>query len=359
MDHAFGQRPAFELGMEEELFLVQPDTLELSHTSSLLLPRVDADAGSVMHDTYEAMVESASPVCADATRAGARLQALREAVRAAGGTLIGGGLHPAGAFGDVVHVPQDRYRAIAGSMRGLLRRTPTAAIHAHVGMPDSETAIRATNGLRAFLPLLQALAASSPYWHGRDSGFASARAQLFRGFPRAVIPRAFSGWEDYVEYVSEWTRAGDMPDYTFLWWDLRPHPKLGTVEIRAMDAQSSLRSAIGLTALVHGLALACAEGVELPAISSEALGETSFRAGRDGLAATLLWRGHLRPVHEVAREALGLARAHLADDSPLEEIERILREGNGADRMRAAHQRGGLRSVLEHLLEETAAPAAA
>jgi carboxylate-amine ligase len=359
MEHSFGSRAPFELGMEEELFLVAPGTLELAHVSSTVLPRVaDTNAGAVMHDTYEAMVESASPVCPDAASAGARLDQLRAAVRATGATLLGAGLHPAGAFGDVIHVPQERYREIADSMRGLLARTPTAAIHTHVGMPDPETAIRAVNGLRAWLPLLQALAAHSPFWHGRDSGFASARAQLFRGYPRAVIPREFAGWEDYVEYVQEWTEAGDMPDYTFLWWDLRPHPRLGTVEIRAMDAQASLRSTIALAALAHGLALACADGLEVPSMSSGALTETSFRASRDGIGATLFWRGSLRTVTEIAREALDVARAHLEDPGPLEEIERILREGNGADRMRAAHAEGGLRKVLERLAEETAAPAA-
>jgi carboxylate-amine ligase len=356
MEHAFGSRPAFELGMEEELFLVAPGTLELAHVSTRLLPRVHSDAGVVMHDTYEAMVESASPVCPDASGGGRRLQALRDALRDAGATLMGAGLHPGGAFGDVVHVPADRYRAIADSMRGLLRRTPTAAIHAHVGMPDPETAIRCVNGLRAFLPVLQALASHSPYWHGRESGFASARAQLFRAYPRAVIPRELASWEDYVELVGEWTRAGEMADYTFLWWDLRPHPKLGTVEVRAMDAQSRLASTVGLACLVHGLALACADSTDVPSMSSEAIAESSFRAGRDGLDARVLWRDEQRPVREVAAEALEIARAHVPDGAPLEEVERILRDGNGADRMRAAHAGGGLASVLELLVAETAEP---
>lgn len=359
MEHAFGSRAPYELGMEEELFLVEAGSLELAHVSSRLLPRVDGGAdGVVMHDTYEAMVETASPVSSGAAAAGLHLEALRRVVRQAGATLLGAGLHPAAGFGDVIHVPQERYLAIADSMRGLLSRTPTAAIHAHVGMPDPETAIRAVNGLRAYLPLLQALAAHSPFWHGRDSGFVTARAQMFRGYPRAVIPPEFSGWDHYVSYVSEWTAAGDLPDYTFLWWDLRPHPRLGTVEIRAMDAQASLRSAIGLTCLAHGLAIACARGAEVPHMSSGALTETSFRAGRDGLAATLLWHGRLRPVAELAGEAVALASEALADADPLEEIGRILREGNGADRMRAAHAEGGLKLVLERLVAETAAPAA-
>jgi carboxylate-amine ligase len=359
MEHAFGSRAPFQLGLEEELFLVTPGTLELAHESSAILPSVSSDAGVVMHDTYEALVETASPVCPGAAEAGRALQALRDAVKAAGATLLGAGLHPTGAFGDVVHVPEDRYREISESMRGLIARTPTAAIHAHVGMPDPDTAIRALNQLRAFAPLLQALSAHSPFWYGRDSGFATARAQIFRGFPRAVIPPSFESWDQYVSFAEEWVAAGELPDYTFLWWDLRPHPRLGTVEFRAMDAQARLASVVGLGALVQGLALAAAEGAAPEPLSTGALTESSFRAGRDGLSARLYWKGTLRPVREVAADALSLARAHLDDDAPLEEIDRILRDGNGADRMRAAHARGGFRTLLEQLERETAERTAA
>ena len=156
-------------------------------------------------------------------------------------------------------VPGILLKQITEQAPNLLERTPTCALHIHVGMPDAATAIAVCNRLRAHLPLLQALAAHSPYWHGRDAGFATARAQLFRGFPRAVIPRAFTDWDDYVAAAEAWIAAGDLPDYTFLWWDIRPHPRLGTVEVRAMDAQSRLASVAGIAALVHALAAACAD----------------------------------------------------------------------------------------------------
>src|SRR3954447_5008784 len=360
MDQAFGREAPYRLGMEEELLLVEPGSRWLAHAASALLPRVRPGAGSVIHDPYEAMVETTSPIV-DGASAGARALAdLREALRAAGATLLGAGLPPAAQFADVVHVPSERYRAIAEEMRGLLVRTPTAAIHVHVGMPDPETAIAACNRVRAFLPVLQGLAAHSPYWHGLDSGFASARAQLFRGYPRAVIPRAYSGWEDYVASVQAWVAAGEMPDYTYLWWDVRPHPKLGTLELRAMDAQSRLRSVAGLAALVHALAVACARGDAAGAPPpGEAILESSFRAGRDGLAATVWWDGGLRPLPEAARAALAIARPVAAEQGAcalLEEVERILRDGNGADRMRAAHSAGGMPAVLERLVAETAEP---
>jgi len=250
-----------------------------------------------------------------------------------------------------------RYQEIGGQMRGLLRRTPTCALHIHVGMPDPETAIRAFNRMREHLPALQALAAHSPYWHGIDSGFQTARAQMFRGYPRADIPRAFAGWDDYAGAMDTIVAAADVEDYTFFWWDLRPHPKLGTLEVRAMDAQARIGAVCGLAALVHGLVLASADasdsGVATP---REALVESSFRAGRDGLEATVWHDGALRPVRDLIAAAVELARGYTPAEPALEEVERIVREGNGADRMRAAHAEGGMRRVLHRLITESAEP---
>ncbi len=359
MEHAFGREEPFRLGMEEELLLVDPASLELANVSSRILPgvRVRADAGKAMHDVYEPLVELASPVVDDAQAGAAVLHELREAVRGAGPTLVGCGLHPTAAFGAVEHVQQARYAAIADQMRGLLRRTPTCALHIHVGMPDPETAIRACDRMRPWLPVLQALAAASPYWHGLDSGFDTARAQHFRGYPRAIIPPAFGSWAGYERFTSQWVRAADVEDYTFLWWDLRPHPRLGTLEIRAMDAQASLDAVAGLSALVHGLVLVAVERDAGPSdgLESDVLMESSFRAGRDGLDARILWNGALRPVRELAAEAIGLAREAGAG-AALDHAERLLREGNAATAMRAAHARGGMRAVLETLRDDALRP---
>ena len=354
---AFGSSPPFRLGVEEELLLVDPHTHALSHTGSEVLPRVvvPEGAGHVEADTYEAEVELKSPVSAAAGEAVEHLSTMRAAIRETGATVIGAGLHPAAAFGDVVHAPGERYAAIVRMLRGLITRTPTAALHVHVGMPDPATAILACNGLRRHLPLLQALSANSPYWYGIDSGFASARAHLFRAYPRSEIPRAFRGFDDYAKVIEKIVSSAEIPDYTFLWWDVRPHPRLGTVEVRAMDAQSDLRSVAGLAALVHGLALAEVANPR-PAEETGVLMESSFRAARDGLEATIWFDGELRAVPEVAARAVLLARRH-RDSDELTEIDRIVREGNGADRRRRAFDRGGMPAVLSELVAEGQAPA--
>jgi carboxylate-amine ligase len=353
VDHAFGRAAPFRLGVEEELLLVDPATLELAHVATSIVPNAAPEQGEIKYDVYEALVETSSPVVDDAVAGAAALGALRAELAARGASLMGCGIHPTGALGDVVHVDQPRYAAIAEEMRGLLRRTPTCALHVHVGMPDPEACIRAANALRVWLPVLQALAAHSPWWHGIDAGFQTARAQLFRGYPRGYIPPRWDSWDHYATWTSEVVAHAGVADYTFLWWDLRPHPFLGTFEMRAMDAQSDLRSVCGLSALVHALVLRGAE-TGGAAVESAALMESSFRAGRDGLDA-VIWdpaRERMRPLRELAAEALEIARG----TPGIEHAERILTEGNGATRMRAAHARGGMRAVLEHLAAETARP---
>jgi carboxylate-amine ligase len=337
----------FALGVEEELLLVDPATHLLAHDAERILAAVDG----MQPDLYLALVESASPITAGAGEAVAALSNARDRARAAGATLLGAGVHPAGPFGEAPHIPNDRYREVAEQLRGLSDRTPTCALHVHVGMPDQAAALRAFNGLREHLPLLQALAANSPFWHGRDSGLASARAQLFRGYPRADIPQAFASWDEYEASVDAVCRAGGLTDYTFLWWDLRPHPRLGTVEVRAMDAQSSLRDVLGLAGLIHALARRAVESPAADPSPREALMESSFRAARDGLEATLWHDGALRPAIEVARAALrGL------DGEGIAEIERMLADGNGAVRQRRAHARGGMDELLAMLVAEAAVP---
>jgi glutamate---cysteine ligase / carboxylate-amine ligase len=356
MEHAFGTSEPFTLGIEEELLLVDPETRRLAPVATEVLAAMDTHDRAASHEVYAASIELRSLPRPDAEAAASEVAALRAAARDAGATLIGAGVHPAGDLGDVPLVDQERYRLVGGSMRGLVRRTPECALHLHVGMPDAETAIRVFNAMRSYLPMLVALSANSPMWFGQDSGLASARFALVRSYPRRVVPRAFEDLGDYARAIAAVTQAGGLSDYTYVWWDVRLHPRLGTIEFRELDAQSRIGDAEAIAAFVQALTRHLAEH-PLDEEPSEAIAESSFRASRDGVEATLLQDGELRPVRDLVRrtlEEVSPAARELGGERALGGIERLLGEGGGAGRQRAALARGGVEAVLEQLVRETA-----
>ena len=181
-----------------------------------------------------------------------------------------------------------RYRHIGATMGALAHREPTMAQHVHVAVPDAASAVRALDGLRSDLPLLLALSANSPFWRGADSGFASIRTPIFSMFPRVGIPRRFGSYGKYVSVIDAMLSAGVIHEPGFLWWDVRLRPRLGTIEIRIMDAQSRLTDAAALTALVQCLVHRCAHGMRTHELGPEALAENRFLAARDGVDAQLI-----------------------------------------------------------------------
>ncbi len=355
VEHAFGGSEPFTLGIEEELLLVDRETRRLAPVAAEVLKAIDAHERAVSHEVYSASIELRSPPRPDAGDGGRELARLRAAARDAGATLIGAGIHPDGALGDAPLVDLERYRLVGGAMRGLMQRTPECALHVHVGMPDPETAVRVFNGIRSHLPLLLALSANSPFWFGRDSGFASARFPLVRSYPRRGVPRAFRGLSDYAETIAAVTAAGELADYTFVWWDVRLHPRLGTIELRELDAQSRVEDATAIAALIQALARYEAEHPRTPE-PAEAISESSFRASRDGIEATLFHEGEQRTVRAIARRTLERAAPFAPDQAVLEPIERMLAEGGGAGRRRAAFERGGIDAMLDELVCETREP---
>src|SRR4051794_6859496 len=348
----------FSLGVEEELHMAAPMSLRPYGGTDAVLAYLEPEVGSIAGEVSDGVLELITPVC---ERTGQAIEVL-DRLRAEAGdrvALLGTGVHPLGRFGDVELRAGERYEQIGETMRGVMRQTPHCGVHVHVGMPDGETAVRACNGMRAWIPLLQALGANSPYWYGRDSGLASARSVICNSFPRSGIPRDFADYTDFALTVAELQALGECPDYSFLWWDVRPHPRLGTLEIRALDAQSSLDDLTGLVALVHCLAVHEATAPAGRPASAEALRELSFRACRDGLDARLRLDDALRPAREVAHRAIALAGAYAADLGCWDELmllHRLLEDGNGAQRQRRHERDGGMRLLLRRLADETARP---
>jgi carboxylate-amine ligase len=348
------------LGVEEELLLVEPGSYRLAHgTAEQIVESGSWSAGGASTEVCDSSLELMSPVAGDAAEAVRALGALRAEAEQLGATLMGAGLHPSAGFGETSRTQSSRYERIVEELRGVIRRTPHCGMHVHVGMPDAEAAITACNGLRRWAPMLLALSANSPFWHGRDSGLASARTALTHSLPRSGVPRRFEDYEDYVTTVRAIAQAGQLHDYTWIWWDIRPHPRLGTVEFRGLDAQTELRSVLGLAALVHGLALHELEDRSTDHPPSEVVDESCFRALRDGDCARLHFEGRIRPLGQIAALACDRARPHIPDPAALDEVDRILRDGNGASRQRRAHAHGGLRHLRGWLAQATRSSATA
>jgi carboxylate-amine ligase len=252
------------------------------------------------------------------------------------------------------------------TFRGLHDELSICAMHVHVEVPDRERAVLISNHLRPYLPTLIALAANSPYWPERDTGYASWRTLVWSRWPVAGPPPYFTSAAHYDELVATLLEAGGLVDAGTIFWDIRPSARFPTIEVRVADvpmtAQESALLAVLVRALVAGAAARVERGDPGPVIPAEMLRLAYWRSARDGLAGHGIdvHTGRLVPAAELARRLLLAARPLLADDGELERVTRWLKElvasGDGASRQRdAAARRGRLTDVVDHLIEQTPA----
>jgi glutamate---cysteine ligase / carboxylate-amine ligase len=354
--HRFGASPPLSLGVEEELLLVD-SAGGLSCAAEDVLESVagTAIADRVSVEIFTEQIELKTGICRDAGEASEQLCELRRGIADAGFTLLACGLHPT-AVAEPVLIAKPRYEIVQKDLGSLLK-APPCGLHVHVGMPDPETAVSLANAFRLYLPALQALSASSPFQEGVDSGHASARTQVVRSYPRFQVPRGFRDYAHFLEVADQLVAAAGVDDYTYIWWDVRPHPRLGTVEVRAIDVQTEPRASAAFAALIQAIA---AKELDRPSdhnLHREALEESYFQAARHGLDAEILFDSDRpAPAREVAARVLEEVRPYArqlrALDS-IEEIERILGAGNGADEQRRVERRAGLDGLLHDLIERS------
>ena len=208
-------------------------------------------------ELMQSVLEIATPVCDTPAEVDRELRKLREyvtSVAAQKSLRVGSaGTHPFSLFEAQRITARDRYRALVDQMQYVARRELIFGLHIHVAVDDAEKAIQVVNGLLVELPLLLALSASSPFWRGEATGLASTRQMVFAAFPRSGPPPRFRDYADYAEVVGQLEKTGCIADYTHIWWDIRPHPRLGTVEIRICDTVSRVEHAVALAAYCQAL----------------------------------------------------------------------------------------------------------
>jgi len=353
--HRFGASPPLSLGVEEELLLVD-ERFRLEAASEAVLERVSPPLSErVSAEIFSEQIEIKTGICHNAEEALAELRGARQAVHDLGFGLLSAGLHPTAATGAQL-VDKPRYEIVREDLGDLLR-TPPCGLHVHVGIPDADVAVRIANAFRLYLPALQALSANSPFREGADSGHASARTQVVRSYPRFQVPREFRDYEDFCHVADQLIAAAGVDDYTYIWWDVRPHPKLGTVEVRAVDVQIEPETSSAIAALIQAIAAMELDRPTVAEVEREALEESYFQAASHGLEAEIvLADGTPAPARTVIAGMLDAVRPYARDlggEAALAEVEGILRGGNGADEQRRIKREHGMHSLLEALAERS------
>src|SRR3954470_7067776 len=348
--------------------IVDAETLDLSNSIETLLREVPQDVmGELKPELLESVCEIATTPCNNTQEAGEQLRALRRMAQdtaAKQGLAIGSaGTHPFAVWEGARVGARPRYRELIAGLQFIARQELIFGQHVHVAVDDPEKAIHVANGMRVHVPLLLALSANSPFWRADSTGLQSTRTPIFRAFPRVGIPPFYNGWDDYVKRIDFMKSTKVIQDYTYLWYDVRPHPKFGTVEIRVMDSQTRVEHTLGLTALIQALVKELGEhydaGEKLSDYPYEMLDENKFLAARHGLAGELVDLPDATRVatKDLARRVLDRTREHAQDlgsDEDLECVDDILDNGNGGARQLIVFEANhDLREVMAEIVEKT------
>jgi carboxylate-amine ligase len=376
LDHAFGRSDPYTLGVEEEYMLLDAETFDLvQHIDTVL----EAVAGHELEprinaELMQSVLEIATPVCRTPAGIDRQLRYIRgyvsDIAREQGLRVGSAGTHPFSLFERQRITARDRYRSLVDQLQYVARRELIFGMHIHVAVDDAEKAIQVVNGLLPQLGPLLALSASSPFWRGETTGLRSSRQMVFAAFPRSGPPPRFENYADYAEVVGQLEKTGCIADYTHIWWDIRLHPRLGTIEIRICDAVTRLEHVASLVAYCQALVKLFSErfdrGHPIPSYHRILTTENKWLAGRYGLEAPLMdlatGRRNRIPVAKLIRRTLKELEPHareLGSERELEGIEEILRNGNGADRqLRVFNANRDIVEVVSEIADATEAAAA-
>ena len=351
LDHRFGAGDPYTLGVEEEYMLLDGESFDLVQHIDTVLAAISGHELE-MHinpELMQSVLEIATPVCrtaGDIDHELRRLRAYVAGIASEDNLRVGSaGTHPFSLFERQRITARDRYRHLIDQMQYVARRELIFGLHIHVAVDDPEKAIQVVNGLLAHISSLLALSASSPFWRGEATGLSSSRQTVFAAFPRSGPPPRFKDYADYAEVVGQLEKTGCIADYTHIWWDIRLHPRLGTVEIRICDAVTRVEDAVALAAYCQALVKHYCErydrGEEIPSYHRILTTENKWLAARYGLEAPVMdlatGRRNRVPVAQLVRRTLRDIEPHareLGSERELEGIREILARGNGADRQR-------------------------
>jgi carboxylate-amine ligase len=367
LEHNFSGTP-FTIGIEEELMICDAESLELSQSIEVILGDLPDDLpGEVKPELMQSVLEVATRPCSGVAEAGEQLRGLRRIVRevaARNGLAIGAaGTHPAALYEDQLIVDRPRYKELAAELSWIAEQELIFGTHVHVGIDEAEKAIYVADGMRGYLPLLLGMSSNSPLWRGRITGMMSSRTPVFRAFPRVGIPPYYGNWGIYSHRVEQMMRGGAIPDYTYLWWDVRPHPNLGTVELRVFDQQTRVEHTIGFAALAQALAHRLAadydEGVPSIEHPHELIDDNKVRAAVVGIEGKLIDFDHGLevPGAKMARGVIDELSEHaqeLGCQEELATLRDLAETGTGARRqLNWLSDHGGIGGLMSEIVAAT------
>ena len=370
MEHRFTGTP-FTIGIEEELMLIDADTCDTAQGIEAIIADDEVCAlvrGTVKPELMQSVLEICTDPCPNLEAAAAQIADMRrcvaDAARRHGMLVAASGTHPWADTESQMITERPRYRELVDELGWIAWQELIFGTHVHVGVNGADKAIYVADGIRRHLPLLLALSANSPLWKGKVTGLMSTRAPIFRQFPRVGIPPHYGSWEIFSRRVELMMRAGAIPDYSFLWWDVRPHPNLGTVEIRAFDQQTRLDDSIAMAALgiclVHRYVNNFDAGEPMVEVPTELIDDNKVRAAITGLEGDLIdLPGDRRaPATELATELvteLEPDAERLGCEAQLAGVRSIIEAGSGArEQLRFLDRGGSQEDLVRRLCEETA-----
>jgi carboxylate-amine ligase len=357
--------------------LLDGETFDLvQHIDTVLAAVAGHELEPVINpELMQSVLEIATPVCHTTGEVADQLRRIRGYVigvaREQGMRVGSAGTHPFSLFERQRITAKDRYRALVDQMQYVARRELIFGMHIHVAVDDAEKAIQVVNGLLPQLGPLLAMSASSPFWRGEPTGLSSSRQMVFAAFPRSGPPPRFENYNDYAEVVGQLEKTGCIADYTHIWWDIRLHPRLGTIEIRICDAITRLEDVVAVVAYCQALVKLLSErferGEKIPSYHRILTTENKWLAGRYGLEAPLMDlatnRRNRIPILQLIRRTLKEIEPHareLGSERELEGIEEILRGGNGADRqLRVFNANRDIVEVVSEIADATEVAASA
>ena len=349
LDHKFGESDPYTMGVEEEYMLLDSETFDLvQHIDTVLAAVAGHELETRINaELMQSVLEIATPVCRTAGDVDAWLRKLRSYVREVAGEkglrVGSAGTHPFSLFERQRITARDRYRNMVDQMQYIARRELIFGLHVHVAVDDPDKSIAVMNGLQHDIPALLGLSGSSPFWRGEPTGFSSIRQMVFAAFPRSGLPPRFRDYAEYAEVVGQLEKTGCIADYTHIWWDVRPHPKWGTIEVRICDAVTRVEDAVALAAYCQALVKLYSErhddGGVAVAPHRMLTSENKWLAARYGLEAPLMdletGRRNRVALAQLVRRRLKELEPHareLGSERELAGIAEILRRGNGAAR---------------------------